>query len=80
MAPGNSITIRCGLLGGNGYIQQRITIRYFTKKNVLMPHPVYAWMSWVCVVSPTVELFEKIYPLIVEAHDNAIQKFNKKVK
>jgi hypothetical protein len=51
----------------------------FTKINILMPHPVYAWMSWVCVLSPSNELFEEIYPLIVEAHSNAIGKFNKKV-
>jgi hypothetical protein len=51
----------------------------FTKTNILMPHPVYAWMSWVCVLSPSSELFEETYPLIVEAHGNAINKFNKKV-
>ena len=51
----------------------------FTKTNILTPHPVYAWMSWVCVLSPSTELFEEIYPLIVEAHGSAINKFNKKV-
>lgn len=52
----------------------------FTKVNILMPHPVYAWMSWVCILSPTKETFQVIYPLIIEAHANAIGKFNKKVK
>jgi hypothetical protein len=52
----------------------------FTKTNMLMPHPIYAWMSWVCVLSPTQELFNEIYPLIVEAHGNAMLKFSKKVK
>ncbi len=51
----------------------------FTKTNILMPHPVYAWMSWVCILSPSNELFDGIYPLIVEAHGSAINKFNKKV-
>ena len=35
--------------------------------------------QWVCVLSPSNELFEEIYPLIVEAHSNAIGKFNKKI-
>jgi hypothetical protein len=52
----------------------------FTKTNILLPHPVYAWMSWVCVLSPSNEVFEKIYPLIVEAHNNVIKKFNKKIQ
>ena len=49
-------------------------------ENMLMPHPIYAWMSWVCILSPSKNKFEEIYPLIIEAHDNAIGKFNKKVK
>lgn len=52
----------------------------FAKINVLMPHPVYAWMSWACILSPTKEKFQVIYPLIVEAHANAISKYNKKLK
>lgn len=50
----------------------------FTKINVLMPHPIYAWMSWVCVLSPSDETFAKLYPLIEEAHANSVVKFNKK--
>jgi len=52
----------------------------FTKTNELMPHPIYGWMSWVCVLSPTKEYFEGVFPLIIEAHANAVVKFNKKVK
>ena len=51
----------------------------FTQTDRLMPHPVYAWMSWVCVLNPSKRLFQEIYPLIVEAHANAVVKFNKKV-
>ncbi|MEL7070975.1 MAG: DUF6194 family protein [Cyanobacteria bacterium J06581_3] len=50
----------------------------FTKLNELMPHPVYAWMGWVQVLSPTVETFEKILPLLKEAHAASVQKFDKK--
>jgi len=51
----------------------------FTVSNVLMPHPIYAWMSWVQILSPTVEMFEAIFPHIKESHNIAIMKFNKKV-
>ena len=50
----------------------------FTKTNILMPHPIYAWMSWVCILSPSAETFERISPLIEDAHANAVIKFNKK--
>lgn len=53
----------------------------FKEVDVLMPHPIYAWMSWVCVLSPSRGLFdEEIYPLIVEAHGNAATKFNNKIR
>jgi hypothetical protein len=52
----------------------------FALTNVLMPHPIYAWMSWVCVLSPSNGLFETLHPLIEEAHANAIVKFDKKMK
>ncbi len=52
----------------------------FSKTNVLMPHPIYGWMSWVSILSPSEIVFETVYPLIVEAHGNAVIKFNKKTK
>lgn len=50
----------------------------FTALNELMPHPIYGWMSWVQVLNPSKSTFEGILPLIVEAHANAVVKFNKK--
>ena len=50
----------------------------FSALNQLMPHPIYAWMSWVQIVNPSEAMFEHIYPLIVEAHNSAVIKFNKK--
>ena len=52
----------------------------FTQLDVLMPHPIYAWMSWVCILSPSNNTFKEIYPLIEKAHSNAVVKFDKKVK
>lgn len=50
----------------------------FTTLNELMPHPIYAWMSWVQILSPSQEKLEEIFPLIREAHQEAAKKFEKK--
>jgi len=52
----------------------------FTQSNVLMPHPIYGWMSWLSILSPSKEKFDEIYPLIEKAHANAVVKFDKKMK
>ncbi|MCL2838630.1 MAG: DUF6194 family protein [Oscillospiraceae bacterium] len=46
----------------------------FTELDRLMPHPVYAWMGWVCVLNPSRETFEKLKPLILESYDFAREK------
>jgi hypothetical protein len=50
----------------------------FTRLNVLMPHPIYAWMGWAQLLNPSRERFESIFPLIEEAHRAAALKFMKK--
>ncbi len=50
----------------------------FTLLNVLMPHPIYAWMGWAQLLNPSRERFEAIFPLIAEAHKAAAVKFKKK--
>jgi len=51
----------------------------FSECNVLMPHPIYGWMSWVQVLSPSEQRFGEIFSLISEAHTNAVGKFDKKL-
>ena len=46
----------------------------FSELDTLLPHPVYAWMSWVCIVSPTASTFEEIKPLLAEAYAVAVSK------
>jgi hypothetical protein len=41
-----------------------------------MPHPVYAWMGWVQVLSPSKEIFTGMQPLFTEAYDVAAGKYN----
>lgn len=50
----------------------------FTQSNILMPHPIYGWMSWVQILNPSESKFSEILSLIREAHQNAVGKFNKK--
>ncbi|AFY96957.1 DUF6194 family protein [Chamaesiphon minutus] len=50
----------------------------FTELNELMPHPIYAWISWVQILSPSRDKFEEVFPLIEEAHQEAVKKFVKK--
>lgn len=50
----------------------------FTKLDTIMPHPVYAWMSWICVLNPSVETFETLKPLIEESYIYAKEKFCKR--
>ena len=52
----------------------------FTQTNKIIPHPVYAWMSWICSLNPSKETFEELKPLIAEAYEYAKEKYlNKKL-
>ncbi len=52
----------------------------FAALDMLMPHPIYAWMGWVQVLSPGRATFEQILPLVDTAHALALKKFEKKVR
>ncbi len=52
---------------------------HFAKLNLLTPHPVYGWMSWVSVLNPSHQLFEQCKPLIEEAYEKAVAGFNKRL-
>jgi hypothetical protein len=38
-----------------------------TRIGELTPHPVYAWMRWVQILSPTVKQYESLKPLLIES-------------
>ncbi len=47
----------------------------FAALDELMPHPIYAPQSWVCVLSPSEATFqERIRPLLEEAYREAMRK------
>jgi hypothetical protein len=47
----------------------------FTQLNVVMPHPVYAWMGWIQVLNPSEETFASMESLFVDSYDDVIRKF-----
>lgn len=52
----------------------------FTALNTLNPHPIYAWMHYVCINNPTVEMYEsQITPYLEKSYKRLELKFKKKM-
>jgi hypothetical protein len=49
----------------------------FTVLDQLLPHPVYASQSWVCILNPSDATFESVRLLLAEAYDLAVRRFAK---
>ena len=54
----------------------------FTGIDTLMPHPVYGWMTWACVLNPTLKTIELMESegLFEEAYQAAVATIDKKLK
>ena len=53
----------------------------FAALDQLIPHPVYGWMSWVCVLNPSAASFDTLLkPLLSEAYSLAVEKFAKRTR
>lgn len=50
----------------------------FTAINQLMPHPIYGWMSWVAVNNPTLDMFDRLAPVLDAAYQKSIATFQKR--
>jgi hypothetical protein len=50
----------------------------FTALDIIMPHPDYSSQHFLCVLSPSEEIFEKIKPFLAEAYDIAMKRYNKR--
>ena len=46
----------------------------FAALDEVMPHPVYAPMSWLCVLSPSEATFESVKPLLAESYELAVRR------
>lgn len=51
----------------------------FEAVDELMPHPVYGWMSWMCILNPTETSFEDLLPLLDAAYDKAYATVQKRL-
>ena len=54
-----------------------VTGHDFARLDVVMPHPVYAWMGWVQVLNPSDETFASMRPIFSESYDHVVRKFEK---
>jgi hypothetical protein len=45
-----------------------------TALETILPHPVYGFMFWICVLNPSAETFETVKPLLAESYDRAIRR------
>ena len=52
----------------------------FAALDQLMPHPVYGWMGWMCVLNPARQTFERIKPLLARAHQRALASAQRKLE
>ena len=50
----------------------------YTALDTLMPHPDYSAQFFICVLSPSEATFETIKPLLAEAYDIAVKKYNQR--
>ena len=50
----------------------------FTQTNLLMPHPIYAWMYWLQVLNPSQETWDSIKHLIQESYELSKARFEKR--
>jgi hypothetical protein len=50
----------------------------FTALDIIMPYPDYSSQSFLCVLSPSEGTFERIRPMLAEAYDVAMKRYNKR--
>jgi hypothetical protein len=51
----------------------------FTALDQLLPHPVYAPQSWVCIVSPSEATMQAVVrPLLTEAYERAVSRHERR--
>jgi len=50
----------------------------FTALDVIMPHPDYSSQHFLCVLVPSEATFERIRPMLAEAYDIAMKRYNKR--
>jgi hypothetical protein len=49
----------------------------FTALDTIMPHPDYSSQHFICVLSPSEAMFERIRPMLAEAYDIAMKRYKR---
>lgn len=52
----------------------------FSVFDTFMPHPIYAWMGWACILNPSSDSLNHLWPEIYSAYGLAVDKFKKRKK
>lgn len=52
----------------------------FAAADQLMPHPIYGWMGWVCVICPTFSHLDRLQPALADSHARAAKAFEKRTR
>lgn len=67
--PGEEYAARFGRIPGRPPKGGVVALPHYdpTRLHELMPHPVYAWMRWVQILSPAASEFDLLRPLLVES-------------
>jgi hypothetical protein len=50
----------------------------FTSTGMLMPHPIYAWLGWICINNPESANLDFLKHLLNISYQNVLAKFAKK--
>lgn len=50
----------------------------FTALDTIMPHPDYSSQHFLCVLSPSEETWERVRPMLAEAYEVAVKRYNKR--
>ncbi len=62
--------------GKGGIVEIKVD---YTAIDTLMPHPVYAWMGWVQILSPTRDRFIELQPLFRAAYRHSINRYERSI-
>jgi hypothetical protein len=52
----------------------------FTVTDELLPHPVYAWAGWVCVLSPSERAVDDLRPLLDAAYGHTVAGYEARIR
>ena len=52
----------------------------FAQLDTILPHPVYAWMGWSCVLNPTLTTWTTCIPLLDDAYAKSKAAFRRRHK